>query len=121
MSSHVSGLAGGLIVVLGALALGGTVGGCSASRGGTANLSWTPPTRNTDGSPADKIAGYYIYFGTSPDSLNNTIRIDGGQKTSYVFHHLSPGVYYFSVAAFETPDQPGPPAAPVSETIKNER
>jgi hypothetical protein len=109
------------MVVLGALALDGMLSGCSASHGGTANLSWTPPTRNSDGSPIDKIAGYYIYYGTSPDALNNTIRIDDGTKTSYVFRNLSPGVYYFSVAAFETPDRPGPAVGPVAETIAGRR
>ncbi len=36
-----------------------------ATSPGTATLSWTPPTQNTDGSPLTDLAGYRVYWGTS--------------------------------------------------------
>ena len=44
---------------------------------GSATLSWTPPTTNTDGSPLTNLAGYRVYWGpgagnyTSSVTLNN--------------------------------------------------
>ena len=33
---------------------------------GPAALSWTRPTQNTDGKALNDLAGYRVYFGTSP-------------------------------------------------------
>ena len=40
---------------------------------GSATLSWTAPTQNTDGSPPTNLAGYRIYWGTQQ-------RGDGAQQ-----------------------------------------
>src|SRR4029453_5899928 len=39
---------------------------------GSATLSWTPPTRNTDGTTLTNLPGYRIYYGTSSGSLTRT-------------------------------------------------
>jgi Putative Ig domain len=67
---------------------------------GSALVSWAPPTQNTNGSVATDITGYYIYYGTSADSLTQTIAVAGGGTTSFVIDELAPGTYYFSVAAY---------------------
>ena len=52
--------------LLAALVLGGALSGCSAGKGGVLDLSWTPPTTNTDGSPAGDVVAYRVYYGTQP-------------------------------------------------------
>jgi hypothetical protein len=71
----------------------------SRSATGTATLSWTVPTTNTDGSPIGTITGYYIYYGTSPAAMTQTLQLTNPSATTYVVEHLRPGTYYFSVAA----------------------
>lgn len=68
---------------------------------GTASLSWTAPTQNTDGSalPASQLAGYRVYRGTSPSSLQPYHDVDGGNVTSYVVRDLPAGQHCFAVTA----------------------
>jgi hypothetical protein len=58
-------------------------------------LSWTPPTENTDGSALIDLAGYNIYWGVSPGSYSNSVRIDNGSVSTYVVENLVPGTYEF--------------------------
>jgi hypothetical protein len=67
---------------------------------GTATLTWTAPKSNTDGSPVTGLAGYHVYYGTSPDALTKTIDIAGPTSTTYVVSDLSSGTYYFAVSAY---------------------
>jgi len=84
---------------------------------GTADLSWSAPTRNADGSPLGPIAGYYIYYGPNPTAMTQTIQVSDPSVTSYMVRHLSPGTYYFSVAAYGASGTRGMQTAPVSKTI----
>lgn len=72
----------------------------SASGGssGAATLSWTPPTRNTDGSSLTNLSGYRIYYGTSSTSLTKTISVNAGM-TTYMITDLAPATYYFAISA----------------------
>jgi hypothetical protein len=69
---------------------------------GSATLSWTAPSENTDGSPLTNLAGYHIYYGTSSGSWTSTITILEATETSYVVSGLAPGTYYFTIVAFNT-------------------
>jgi hypothetical protein len=71
-----------------------------ASAGGSASLTWTAPTENTDGTPLTDLAGYTIYYGTSPTDLTQTIQLPNPGATSYEVSNLSAGTYYFAVAAY---------------------
>jgi uncharacterized protein YfaP (DUF2135 family) len=62
-------------------------------------LSWETPTSDTDGMPLADLAGYYVYYGSSSQSYAE--RIDVGKVTTYAIHNLSPGTYYFAVAAYD--------------------
>ncbi len=64
-------------------------------------LAWEAPTRNTDGSLCDDLAGYRIYFGTvSGDYSQN---IDVGNVTTHTITNLSDRMtYYFAVTAYDT-------------------
>ncbi len=67
---------------------------------GSATLTWTPPTRNADGSTLSNLAGYRIVYGTSPTSLNRTMEVRNPGISTYVVENLSPATYYFAVRAF---------------------
>jgi hypothetical protein len=67
---------------------------------GSATLSWAAPTQNTDGSALINLAGYAIYYGTSPTSLTKRITVASAATTTYTVANLSPGTYYFGLAAF---------------------
>ena len=69
---------------------------------GAADLSWTPPTQNTDGTPLTDLAGYTIYYGTNSGSLTQTIQLASPSATSYVVSNLNAGTYYFAVQAYSS-------------------
>ena len=58
-------------------------------------LSWTPPTRNTDGSALINLAGYNIYYGLSKGDYPNKISIDNPGIATFVVENLTPNTYYF--------------------------
>jgi hypothetical protein len=68
----------------------------------SATLSWTAPTRNTDGSTLTNLAGFRIYYGPSATSLVHSIQISNPSVTTYVVEDLAPGAYYFAVSAYTT-------------------
>jgi hypothetical protein len=70
------------------------------SSSGSASLSWTPPTRTTSGGTLTNLAGYRIYYGTSPSNLSRTVQLSNAGLTRYVLSDLSPATYYFSVRAY---------------------
>jgi hypothetical protein len=72
---------------------------------GSATLTWTAPTKNTDGSPIAGLAGYHIYYGTDPNHFTQTIKIIGAATTKYVVNGLSSGTYYFAVSAYNATGQ----------------
>lgn len=65
------------------------------SANGTATLTWTPPTQNTDGSALTDLDSYRIYYGTSPGNYPNQVVVDNPGLSSYVLQNLAPNTYYF--------------------------
>jgi hypothetical protein len=65
-----------------------------------AELSWTPPTQNTDGSSLSNLAGYRIAYGTNPNALTQSVQVSNVGITRYTIDNLSPGTYYFAVRAY---------------------
>jgi Fibronectin type III domain len=76
------------------------VNASASSATGSASLSWTAPTENTNGTPITGLAGYYIYYGTSANALTMTVTVSDATATSYVVGGLTPGTYYFAVVAY---------------------
>jgi len=62
---------------------------------GSVTLNWTPPTQNEDGTSLTNLAGYRIYWGTTPGSYPNSVTIDNPGLSSYVVENLEPGTYAF--------------------------
>jgi hypothetical protein len=69
---------------------------------GGAELSWTPPTQNTDGSSLTNLAGYRIAYGTSSSALTQSVQVANAGITRYTMDNLSPGTYYFAVRAYSS-------------------
>jgi hypothetical protein len=84
---------------------------------GSANLSWTEPTQNTDGTPIVGLVGYHIYYGTSQSTMTTTITVASPTETSYVVTGLAPGTYYFAVVAFNAAGVDSPESNVASKTI----
>src|SRR6185295_12827691 len=69
---------------------------------GSATITWTPPTQNTDGSSLTNLAGYRLYYGTNSSSLTQTVQIANAGASSYVVEDLSPATWFFAVKAYNS-------------------
>jgi len=69
---------------------------------GSATVSLTPPTQNSDGSPLMNLAGMRVYYGTSPSSLNQKIQLAGTAPMTYTISNLASGTWYFGATAYTT-------------------
>ena len=74
----------------------------SASGTGSVSLSWTAPTKNTDGTALTNLAGYRVHYGTSPGSYTNSVQLPNKSLTSVVIEDLTPARWYFAVKAYNT-------------------
>jgi hypothetical protein len=70
-----------------------------ATATGSAMLSWTPPTQNTDGTPLTNLAGYRVYWGPSQGNYTNSTTISNPGLSSYVVEQLTPATWYFALTA----------------------
>jgi hypothetical protein len=68
---------------------------------GSATLSWTAPTENSDSTPLTDLSGYTVYYGTAVDNYPNSVRIHNPSITINVIENLSLGTWYFVVTAFD--------------------
>ena len=66
---------------------------------GSADVSWTPPTSNTNGSTLTDLAGYNIYYGPSASSPTQKVQITNIGLTNSVIGGLTAGTWYFAVRA----------------------
>lgn len=65
---------------------------------GTAALSWSTPTQNTDGTPLTNLAGFRVYHGSNAGALTD-VRSVSLPATTYEFTGLASGTHYFAVTA----------------------
>ncbi len=78
-----------------------TVAGTPASTGtGSALLSWSAPTTDTDGEPVTGLAGYHVYMGSDPGDLSLRAGVSGAASTTFEVSGLASGTYYFAVTAY---------------------
>src|SRR5262249_54641150 len=64
-------------------------------------LTWTAPTKNTDGSNLTNLSGYKIYYGTSSKNYTQSVSVSGGSTNSWTLT-LAPGTYYFAMSAVDS-------------------
>jgi hypothetical protein len=74
----------------------------TAPSSGSVTLSWTPVTRNTNGSKATDVAGYDVHYGTSRSALDTVVNLASPSITSYTVSNLSSGTWYFAITAYTT-------------------
>ena len=67
---------------------------------GSATLSWTAPTQNEDGTQLTDLAGFKLYWGTTPGTYSNSAIIDNPSVTTFVVENLAPGTYEFVATAY---------------------
>lgn len=77
---------------------------------GTAKVTWTAPTQNSDGTAYSNPDGYYVYWGASADKLVkgtacvapacNRINITAESTLTYTITGLDAGTYAVSVSAY---------------------
>jgi hypothetical protein len=84
---------------------------------GSATLSWSVPTTNSDGSPLTDLAGYHIYYGTNAASLSEVVNLTTPGATSYVVGNLSAGTYYFDIRAYNSAGLESASSNTASKTI----
>ncbi len=82
----------------------------SPSAAGSATLSWSPPTETTGGTPLTNLAGYHIYYGTTPN-LGHEVTLPNPGLTRYVLNGLAPATWYFEMTAYDTAGIESPPTA----------
>ena len=82
---------------------------------GSAILAWSAPTTNVDGTPLTDLAGFKVYYGTTPGVYTSIVV---GAVTSYNVVGLTKGqIYYFTVTAYDSSGYESDYAAMVSKLI----
>ncbi len=74
----------------------------NAVSNGSATLSWTAPTQNTDGSALTDLAGYKLYWRNDSGAYANSITISNPSVTTYIVENLAAGTYEFVATAFNS-------------------
>jgi nitrite reductase/ring-hydroxylating ferredoxin subunit len=84
---------------------------------GAAELYWSVPTLNEDGSALTNLAGYKIRYGTSPGSLSQVVDVANPAVTSAIIEGLAAGTWYFSLTSYTNNGVESAAAGPVYSTI----
>jgi hypothetical protein len=66
---------------------------------GSATLSWTPPTSNSDGTTLTNLSGFQVRYGRTSGNLDQTVSLNNPSINRYVVENLSSGIWYFAVVA----------------------
>jgi hypothetical protein len=84
---------------------------------GVATLDWMPPTENTDGSVLNNLAGYTVYYGTSPSDLTQSVKLTNPGLAAYTLSNLPSGTWYFAVTSYSSTGIESTRSGVVSTTI----
>jgi hypothetical protein len=84
---------------------------------GSAALAWSAPTENTNGTALTDLAGYKIYYGSSAESMTQTVQVASPTATAYVVSNLAAGTYYFAVAAYASDGTQSTQSAATAKTV----
>ncbi len=84
---------------------------------GSATLTWTPPTQNTDGSTLVDLAGYKIHYATRATALDQLVQLANPGLSSYFVGNLSPATYYFAITAYNSAGVESPLSGIVSKVV----
>ncbi len=84
---------------------------------GSATLTWTLPTTNSDGSTLTNLAGFRIYYGTSASSLTQNVQLANPTVTAGMVESLTSGTWYFALKSYTTSGIESVGTTPLSKTI----
>ena len=84
---------------------------------GSTTIDWTPPTQNNDGTALTNLAGYTVYYGSSPEQLTHTVKLSNPGLTAYTVSNLSSGTWYFVVTSYSASGVESLRSGVVSTTI----
>ena len=80
-------------------------------------LRWAPPRKNIDGTYADDIAGYRIYWGKKADAYTGSVTIESPDVTEWE-PDLPPGAYFFALSAYDHARNESEKSDPVRQVIR---
>jgi hypothetical protein len=66
---------------------------------GSAVVSWTAPTKNTDGSNLTDLSSFKVMYGTSSTSMTRTANVTDPTRRNTTISSLTPATWYFKVHA----------------------
>jgi hypothetical protein len=84
---------------------------------GTAQVSWEAPTATISGTSLTNLAGYTIFYGTSPAALNQSVAVTDPTATSFTVSGLTSGTWYFTIAAYSADGTESQPSEVVSAPV----
>jgi hypothetical protein len=84
---------------------------------GSAELTWTAPTMNEDGTPLTNLAGYKVRYGQSETALTKTLDLPRPSTTTARIDGIASGTWYFSVTAYTNTGVESRPTGVVWKTI----
>lgn len=84
---------------------------------GSANISWSAPTKNTDGSTITDLKGFKIVYGTSASSLNLSQSVNDASARSATVAALGAGTWYFAVRAVNSSGGESANSSTVTRTV----
>ena len=84
---------------------------------GSAELTWTAPTKNEDGTALTNLAGYKVRYGQSAGALGQLRDITTPATTSVTIEGLTAGTWYFTVASYTNAGVESAPTGAVSKAI----
>ena len=84
---------------------------------GSAELSWSAPTRNEDGTALTDLAGYKVRYGQVAETLPLVLDVADPGATGARVEGLGTGAWYFSVTSYNRAGVESAPAGPVSTTV----
>lgn len=93
--------------------------GVSRARRIDATLSWSIPSKRTDGSTinATDLSRYEIYMTDGSTGVSKTVKVDNVAQTSYQFRGLKAGKYYFAMASVDKQGRTSPLSTVISKTV----
>jgi hypothetical protein len=91
-----------------------------ATASGSATLSWTAPTTNTDGSALamTDIGGFKLFWGTESGNYSDSVTLTGTGTMTYVVTNLTPATWYFTAKVFNTSNVESASSAEASKAIQ---
>ena len=95
-----------------------TINVAAAPKDGEVSLTWSAPTRNSDGSLLTNISGYRVYYGQSSGSYSRTLSLPSPSLNSVVIESLATGKWYFAIRTLTSDGQESKLSTQVSKYVE---